>query len=153
MRKLAACLGLSILSCLGVKAQGVLNTTGASFSNGSYIIEYSVGEVAINTLTNGTKTVTQGVLQPGAAILLKVSDVVESGLSVYPNPVTTNLYVNGDYQWVKAYQVFAVDGKLITSGDLKKGQLNLSSLPAGTYYITLLPKTGTSTKTIKVIKQ
>lgn len=47
-----------------LQAQKIVNVSGATMSGSQYNIEYSVGEIAINTITTSNKTITQGLLQP-----------------------------------------------------------------------------------------
>jgi gliding motility-associated-like protein len=52
------------LQCFSAEAQQVVNSTGNTVADNNVSIEYSVGEIAITTLTQGTNDVTQGLLQP-----------------------------------------------------------------------------------------
>jgi gliding motility-associated-like protein len=54
----------AVLSVHTVKSQSLVNTTGNTISNNYISIEYSIGEIAITTLSSNDNYVTQGLLQP-----------------------------------------------------------------------------------------
>ena len=53
----------SLLTTLSVSAQEVVATQGDSYSNASGNIDFTIGEVVINTGTDGTNDLTQGFHQ------------------------------------------------------------------------------------------
>ncbi len=79
-----------ILSCLLLfyvgSAQTLVNTTGLTISDGNYTIEYSVGEMAITTLSSSDSYVTQGLLQP----IIKIDIDACKMLDLIPTAFTPN---------------------------------------------------------------
>ena len=57
---------------------------------------------------------------------------VNSEISIYPNPVKDNIYVNGEFDKIKVYNVF---GKLVFEGNDKV--INTKNLSSGIYIINL----------------
>ena len=53
----------SLFASLAVTAQEVISTQGESYSNASASIDFTIGEVIINTETAGTNVITQGFHQ------------------------------------------------------------------------------------------
>lgn len=80
--------------CVSTHAQTVvgqvIQATGNSISNSSFSLDYSIGEIAIETIASPTNYLTQGILQ---STLVSVSTetvmAISSYIHVYPNPTTT----------------------------------------------------------------
>jgi gliding motility-associated-like protein len=45
-------------------SQTLINTSGNSIQNNSITVEYSIGEISVNTLSDNSNLITQGLLQP-----------------------------------------------------------------------------------------
>ncbi len=69
--------------------------------------------------------------------------------SVYPNPFSDYLYVNG-LQQSASYGLYSADGRLIEQGKINESGVQLGHLPQGMYLIKLTE--GTRTETRKIIK-
>ena len=63
----------------------------------------------------------------------KINDV--SNLSIYPNPVTDNLYLDSQYADISILDIYG--RKLLLSHKINKTFLDVSFLPSGTYFIKL----------------
>lgn len=76
----------------------------------------------------------------------------ESGISIYPNPVQDNLYINSK-ETLQSFEMYSSAGQLVNSGNLNSGQTSLdtSRLNKGIYYLKL--KTSKNTVTQKFIKK
>jgi hypothetical protein len=68
-----------------------------------------------------------------------------SEASFYPNPAKTTLYFNPQNDKIQV-SIFAVDGKMLIEETIFNGQLNISKLTAGLYFIRMENETGTETK-------
>ena len=67
----------------------VVNSTGSSITDGTLVLEYSIGEIAITTISSGDNFLTQGFLQGEEDLLTGIfSPDVSSNIEVatYPNP-------------------------------------------------------------------
>lgn len=82
---------------------------------------------------------------------LGVNDYVQSGLNFYPNPMKDVLNISAklNIESVKAYNMLGQ--QVIHSGKLSNGQLDVSSLTAGTYLVKITFEGGV-TETFKVLK-
>ncbi|GEM_PF-1551750 len=135
----------------------VVNTTGASTTTGSsgIIVEYSVGELVTATANpTSDPSITQGVLQPfyGFVSTTEVFDEKYT-FKCYPNPVTEQLTIETDFAGFQEYRILSINGEIITSGRFDYTSIHLSTLPFGTYVLTLNSKNQPLTKSINIIKQ
>jgi len=58
------CLSFISVSFITTSGQTLVNSTGNTIKNNFYYFEYSVGEIAITTISNSSNNATQGLLQP-----------------------------------------------------------------------------------------
>ena len=72
---------------------------------------------------------------------------VNSEISIYPNPVKDNIYVNGEFDKIKLYDVF---GKLVFEGNDKV--INTKNLSNGIYIINLNSNNNIITKKVTISK-
>ena len=85
MKKTAFVL-FSLFATISVSAQEVVSTQGDSYSNASASIDFTIGEVVINTGTDGTNDLTQGFHQTNWN-LLGVEDFAPNYEAIiFPNP-------------------------------------------------------------------
>ena len=68
-----------------------------------------------------------------------------SEISIYPNPVKDNIYVNGEFDKIKLYNVF---GKLVFEGT--DNVINTKNLSNGIYIINLNSKNNIITKKVTI---
>tara|TARA_B110000467_G_C18252549_1_gene441351 strand:- start:278 stop:709 length:432 start_codon:yes stop_codon:yes gene_type:complete len=134
--------------------QKLLSTGGSSHENGAGIVEYSIGEISIETYANGS-TMTQGFHQG----FLRVSAVNEHALSdnikVYPNP--TKDWLNIDFEKPTDGQLRLTDmnGKLVLESAIKskqQHQFNIQQLAQGTYFLSLVIDNKQATYQIQKLK-
>lgn len=134
-------------------SQRVVNTTGTTVANSAFVVEYSVGEVAITTLNSDDKNVTQGLLQPILKVVNPSCAIINSDLLSFENPTKNKVRLVGNYDWITDYQVYAVDGKLVEQAKFYNNYIDISRLPAALYFIRLFPGCDGNYRVIKVIKQ
>jgi hypothetical protein len=110
----------------------------------TYTDDAIIGSVADPYLIqlSPTSTIT-GIDDPTAATALSIT--------LYPNPVTTNLYITSA-QRIDKVEVIDLTGKiLLTTPALEGNLLNVSTLPEGVYLLRLTLDSGT--KTLKFTKR
>jgi len=135
-------------------SQSVVNCTGATLKSQSYSVEYSIGEVAIVTLTGTTTVATQGLLQPGIKINAAPCDIINSTVSYFETPAKDVLRIVGLHDWIQSYQVYAADGKLVRHQNFQNNQINVAGLPAaGIYFVRLLPGCNGKFQVLKFMKR
>lgn len=135
-------------------AQSVVNAGGSTIRTNNYIIEYSIGETVISTVSSTSSVVTQGLLQPSVKILNPDCDMINAGIVAFENPTKDRLRLVGFYDWVTGYQVFASDGRLVRSAKFYNHYIDISGLPAaGIYFVRLLPGCNGKYQVIKFMKR
>ncbi len=137
-----------------LEAQQVTNTTGTTIQNSNYTLEYSIGEVAITTLAATGKDATQGLLQPQLKVLNPSCDIINDDIKYFENPTKDKLRIVGIHDWIKSYQIFAADGRLVRSQNFYNNFIDVSGLPAaGIYFIRLMPGCNGQYKLLKFMKR
>jgi hypothetical protein len=143
---------LSLVISNTISAQQVVNTTGTTIKNATHIFEYSIGEIAITTLTGPANTITQGLLQPNLKIINPDCAIINQPFQYFPSPTYDKLRLVGQNNWIDAYQVFAADGKLMRYSKFYNNEIDLSNLAAGVYFVRMLPGCDNNYKTLKIFK-
>jgi hypothetical protein len=134
------------------QSQQVINASGATISSNTHIVEYSIGELAIVTISEANNHATQGVLQPYVKVINPSCTIINQAFQFFPSPTFDRLQLVGQYNWIDAYQVFAADGKLVHSQKFYNNEINLTNLATGIYFIRMLPGCNNQYKTIKILK-
>ncbi len=125
-------------------------------ANGSFV-EYSVGELATATVGSpgNEKYTTAGVIQPNYHFLVGANEVFDEQyqLKVFPNPTDGRLTIETDYTGFTGFAITDVLGRHITDGKFKYAPMDISWLPAGTFFLSLSSEDNQLLKNIKIIKQ
>ncbi len=111
--------------------------------SGHYVSQ-TIGQQSITGNYDGQNKIIQGFQQPYWKYLISNSEVLDSiEISHYPNPVLTNLNFNfSNYNdGVTNVLVFDFSGRLVMEKSISvesgAAQLNLSSIPSGSYLVYL----------------
>ncbi len=152
MKFITALFTCILFSAFTARAQQVINSTGQTISTSNFVIEYSVGEMAITTISGTANHATQGLLQPNIKVINPDCAVINQPFQYFPSPTYDKLRLVGQNNWIDAYQVFAADGKLVRSLKFYNNEIDLSNLAAGIYFIRMLPGCDNKYKTIKIFK-
>jgi Secretion system C-terminal sorting domain len=131
----------------------VMASAGASMKSGTIFVEWTLGEMATETLKSGNLTVTQGFHQPN---LIMVSSQNESltNISVYPNPVSDILLIQNQSEGSIDIQLIEVNGKSIKAQRFLTGThaLPMDQLPSGSYILQVKQGNSLGNFTIEKIK-
>ena len=134
---------LLILLCLPmigfgqVTTPSVVSSSGDSYNNGGFIMDYTLGEIVVETFSNNANILTQGFHQG----VIKVNTSVENidiKTKVYPNPTTNFLIVELEKNVNAELLVYDINGKIVIKGKLneeQKKQLDFSFLNQGNYFL------------------
>ena len=140
---LTAILPLSIFSQELVRETISSQGTSVLLESGHYVSQ-TIGQQSITGSSYGENKIIQGFQQPNWNRLISNSEVIDSiEINHYPNPVITNLNFNFSNYNDGETNVMVVDfsGRLLMEGSLSvesgKAQLNLSSIPSGSYLVYL----------------
>ena len=142
-----------LLTSLSVTAQEVIATQGDSYSNTSGSIDFTVGEVVINTGTDGSNSITQGFHQSNWKFVGVEDHAPNYEVSIFPNPTAEVLNIKtSKFENVK-YTLYDTQGKLVLQDKLSAEQttIQVTKIAAGSYSLVL--NTGKQIlKTYRLIK-
>ena len=134
---------LLILLCLPIIGFGqvttpsVISSSGNSYSNGGVNMDYTLGEIVVETHVNSTTILTQGFHQE---ILKITTEVVNLDViaKVYPNPTTSFLIVELEKNVNANIFVYDINGKIVIKDRLnneQQKQLDFGFLKQGNYLL------------------
>ncbi len=144
---------LSLLSLLAVSAQEVVANQGDSYSNASANIDFTIGEVVINTGTDGTNDLTQGFHQTNWNFVGLEDFAPDYEATIFPNPTEDVLNIRTSTFENVTYTLYDAQGKLVMQDILSAEQtpIQVSQLAPGSYSLTLNNETQ-NLKTFKLVK-
>ena len=152
--KLKTVLFLSILlTNLSVNAQEIVSTQGDSYSNASGNIDFTIGEVIINTGTDGTNDITQGFHRTNWNFVGVEDYAPNYEATIFPNPTSAILNIRTSAFKNVTYALYDAQGKLILKDKLSAEQtpIQVNQLAPGSYSLTLKSDTQ-DLKTFKLVK-
>ena len=76
-----------------------------------------------------------------------INDILSNKISVYPNPVSNILY----FSLETAYELTDLQGRTLLKSNKAVKSVNINSLPAGIYFVTLTTESGKTVK--RIIKE
>lgn len=143
----------SLLTTISVSAQEVIATQGDSYSIASANIEFTIGEVIINTGTDGTNDLTQGFHQTNWNFLGVEDYAPNYQVTIFPNPTEDVLNIKTSTFENVTYSLYNAQGKLVNQNILSAEQtpIQVSQLAPGSYSLTLNNETQ-NLKTFKLVK-
>ncbi|MDG1159001.1 MAG: T9SS type A sorting domain-containing protein [Flavobacteriales bacterium] len=152
----------SILTTITVSAQEVVSTQGDSYSNAAGSLDFTIGELVINTGTDGTNDLTQGFHQTNWNFLGVEDFAPNYEAIIYPNPTEDVLNIRTSTFENVTYTLYDAQGKLVMQDILSAEQtpIQVSELAPGAYSLELIFEEGSKgalsspkRKTFKLIKQ
>jgi len=143
---------LMLLSVVFVNAQELVGTSGGSFENATYSMDWSVGEVATSTYVTGSYTLSEGLHQNFITVDA-IDDLPEFGISVYPNPTTSLVNITSNEISDYEVQITDVNGSRLTqqSSTGNQAQVDFSTYSNGIYFMSILKNN--KIQTFKIIKK
>lgn len=152
--KKTAFLLFSLFATISVTAQEIVSTQGDSYTNASGNIDFTIGEVIINTGTDGTNDLTQGFHQTNWNFVGLEDHTPSYEAIIFPNPTSEVLNIRTSTFKNVTYTLYDAQGKLVMQNILSAEQtpIQVSQLAPGNYSLTLNSQTE-NLKTFKLIKQ
>ena len=144
---------VTFFTAFAVSAQEVVSSQGETFSNANGSIDFTVGEVIINTGSNGTNKLTQGFHQTNWNFLGLEDFAPDYEATIFPNPTTDVLNIKTSKFENVGYTLYDAQGKLVMQNILSAEQtpIQVSQLALGNYSLTLKSETKIL-KTFKLVK-
>ena len=143
----------SLFATLTVSAQEVVATQGDTYSNASANIDFTIGEVFIDTGTDGTNDITQGFHQTNWNFVGLEDFAPDYEATIFPNPTSEVLNIRTSTFENVTYTLYDAQGKLVMQDILSAEQtpIQVSQLAPGNYLIILNNETQ-NLKTFKLVK-
>jgi uncharacterized surface protein with fasciclin (FAS1) repeats len=112
-------------------------TVNVDLTNGVMINSSNVTAPDL-TCMNGVVHVIDAVLVPSLASL---NELNESSILIYPNPTSDKITIQLDQAFVKEFHISDMNGRILKSQSMEKQltiSTDISTLPNGEYYLTLI---------------
>ncbi|MEE1897937.1 CotH kinase family protein [Flavobacterium rakeshii] len=103
------------------------------------------------TVDNGKRVTFNNIGLLGVPITAEIPENNPRLFTVYPNPVSNLLYIKSVNNLNAVFSLYALDGKLVSKGDLTNGSIDVSFLEKGMYILNL--SAGETRSVIRIIKK
>ncbi len=137
----------------------IVASAGASFQGNNYQINWTLGELAITTISNSNQQITQGFHQAEYSITSIAEMPADFGeIQVFPNPTVDHLQMKLQLEQNREViiQLFDTTGKLLwtkeSHGQKIEETADMSNLPNGTYYLLFKMVDRNHSPTFKILK-
>ncbi len=134
-------------------AQEVISSQGDSYSNASAAIDFTIGEVVINTGTSGSTILTQGFHQTNWNFVGLEDHFPGYEVSLYPNPLSDLLNIKIQNFKDVSYSLIDIQGKIVLQDNLNSEltSIGVDHLAPGSYSLVLSNQEN-KLKTYRIIK-
>ena len=136
--------------------QEVISSQGDSYTDasGSNSIDFTIGEVVIETVGDGDNDLTQGFHQTNWNFVGMDDFDPSFEVKVYPNPTEHYLIITSSNYANKIYELYDAHGKIISAGHLldEITTIDTRALLPASYSIRIKNADHLELKTIKLIK-
>ena len=119
--------------------KSTIDSGGATTTNGTLTIVYTIGEVAVQENTNGTIHISEGFIGTDTMSSLGLGDYTQlAGVQLYPNPATD--FVNLRFSKEANYEIYIYDllGKEVNTYQVNNSntqRIALGQLPNAVYLV------------------
>ena len=147
---------LCVLAVMSAQAQSAIVPTGGTASGNGGTVTYTVGQIAVQTNSDGTTSISEGVQQPFEISVVGVDEHPDITLTakLYPNPTlsTCNLQCES-WQKLDEVRIYDANGKYLFRKKIEGSltEMDFSSYAPGTYFVNVYSDKQTL-KTFKVVK-
>jgi Secretion system C-terminal sorting domain len=126
----------------------VIGATGSTLTDGTTAtIDFTVGEVATTSLTNGATILTQGFQQGEVSGALSVTNPELLGVKLYPNPAISKINISG-LKEKSSLNVYDINGRLVMQfKDYLDKPIDVINLQSAFYFIKIRNSKGVKVKT------
>lgn len=135
----ADALGGSAVMELPASGAFSVSVPGSSLPAG-LIVQYGFSVTGVNA-NPANEAALGSIVISDMAVSVDDLGELENSIRVYPNPVTDLLNIDSESQ-VQSFQVSTLLGQTVLSGQAPNNNVEVSSLPAGTYIITVQVEEG-----------
>ena len=145
MKKLFSTISLFMLAVMSLSAQSALVGTGGEASGSGGSVSYSVGQIAVQSNSEGNTSISEGVQQPYEIQTIGIDNYPGITLNavVYPNPTQGTVILSidsfdsfSDIVFARLYDGNGKQIRVIRIAD-HQTEIGMESLSTGTYYLNL----------------
>jgi hypothetical protein len=150
--------GISLFFTNSALSQLSVNSSGGDASGTGGTVAYSIGQIEYTAHSNASGSIDQGVQHAYEVFTLATNETeMNISASAFPNPTSDLITIklsNIDIMDL-TYHMLDMQGKVISNGLITEPetQLDMSSLPAATYFVSIMTKENKKLETFKVIKK
>lgn len=145
MKKVFSTISLILLAVMSLSAQSALVGTGGEASGSGGSVSYSVGQIAVQSNSDGSTSISEGVQQPYEIQTIGIDNYPGITLNavVYPNPTQGTVILSIDsfdsFSDIVFARLYDGNGKQIREIRIADHQteIGMESLSTGTYYLNL----------------
>ncbi|MCK5814954.1 MAG: T9SS type A sorting domain-containing protein [Flavobacteriaceae bacterium] len=133
-----------------------ISSGGASTSNGTLTMVYSIGEVNVAETTSANIHISEGFISKGLNASLGIKEITKiQGVKVYPNPTVDKVNLSFTEVINAEVRVFDLTGRAILSKHFNdvKTSIDLSRYNIGTYLLHVYDLDNARVITYKIIKK
>lgn len=149
-------LQMLLAASLFAAAQEVVSAAGETNKTANTEVSWTIGETVIETFSNNSNTLTQGVHQTKLTITaISDTDWPDLEIKAFPNPVGDKLNVEFNALPEKmSFVVVDIVGKTIQRDFIKSDKtiLDFSKVTAGQYILKIQTEAGEPVQTFKIVK-
>lgn len=135
-------------------SQEVISSQGDSYSNASGSVDFTIGEVVIDTGSDGNNDLTQGFHQTNWNFVGLDDHDPSIDVSVFPNPLEKHLNIQtGAFKGMN-YIMYDAAGRNVRQGALleETTQIETTELLPASYSLVIRGENNTTIKTFKLVK-
>jgi hypothetical protein len=154
MKKLLLFGALALCSSSISFAQEVVSSQGDSYNNSNGSVDFTIGEVVVNTGTDGTNNLTQGFHQTNWNFLGIDNHEQNFEAIVYPNPLGSELVIQTEFFENMTYILYDATGRIVAENKLSALEtgIDVSTLAPSAYSLVLRNENQENRKTFKLVK-
>ena len=138
-------------------AQEVVSSQGDSYTSESVQVDFSIGEVLVDSYATNLVTYTQGFHQSYVVELALGTNepLTKVNVLIYPNPASNFLKIEMESSDGSRYLLHDLMGKLVREGSLNTSSttVDISNLADGTFRLSVANQRGRTLNSFLVIKK
>ncbi len=141
--------GFYSISCF---SQSALTSLGSDHSGSGGSISFSGGQLVYSQYNSDEWDFSQGVQQAFEITVLTADQNDKPNITVYPNPTLGSLIIEHQFAVQPLVVLRDVNGKILKSDFIATNAIDLTDLPSGLYFLSVVESMGYS-HTFKIVKQ
>ena len=133
---------LCFLGTMTAQAQNAVVPVGGTATGNGGTVTYTVGQIAVQTNSDGTASISEGVQQPYEISVVGVDEYPTITLSakLYPNPTLSSCYLQCEsWDTLEEVNVYDLNGKFLLKKKIEGNvtEIDFSTYAPGTYFVNV----------------